>query len=60
MNYEKQLYLLETVRSLKKSGSWTGKTHVVKTLAMVDLVRKLRSISSFTSTVHIRSMSMRS
>ncbi|MGO8670800.1 MAG: hypothetical protein ACLQVD_05475 [Capsulimonadaceae bacterium] len=36
MNFDKHAYILETVEALKKHGSWCGKTHVQKTLFLLQ------------------------
>lgn len=38
MEYDLHAYILEAIRSLRKSGSWTGRTHVQKTLALVSAI----------------------
>ncbi len=39
-NFNLHRYLLEAIKQLRERGSWTGRTHVVKTLALVHLVSK--------------------
>jgi hypothetical protein len=36
MNFEHHKLILETVNGLREKGSWTGKTHVIKTLFLVS------------------------
>jgi hypothetical protein len=38
MEYSKHQIILEAIEALKKEGSWTGKTHVQKTLAMTSFL----------------------
>lgn len=36
MDYDKHFYILTAVECLRKAGSWTGKTHVQKALALTS------------------------
>lgn len=36
MNFRKHLFILRTIESLKENGSWTGKTHVQKSLFLLE------------------------
>ena len=38
MDYTKHQYIIAAVAALKTAGSWTGKTHVQKTLALTSLL----------------------
>ena len=42
MSFRRHALLLQTVECLQKSGSWTGRTHVQKTLFLVQAAGRVR------------------
>ncbi|AIE84599.1 hypothetical protein [Fimbriimonas ginsengisoli] len=40
IDFTRHWYILEAVKDLRAAGSWAGKTHVIKTLALVNLLEE--------------------
>jgi len=38
IDFTRHWYIVEAVKGLRAAGSWAGKTHVIKTLALVELL----------------------
>lgn len=52
MEFRKHLFILRTIEQLQKSGSWTGKTHVQKSLYLVQALTRVAVPFEFVLYMH--------